>query len=142
MWWLFVTILSVSAGNLRNAPFGPPCDYSIDGHTVGEFMRDTQFHVADRIHGNNRHLRLPGCVDHGKPMQRYFYAAPAQYDPLQKLGINADAPNQVDVWAEGGQPAGTFATTVNQTNVTMSVYESRNRLDCRVVDGQLLEVYP
>ena len=120
------------------------CDY----HTMGEELAAERigpgvFHKADRVHGNDRTLVLPECIDHGQPPTRYVYAAPAQYDPLRRVGLESNAPNQVAAWTDkDGGPLGSFVADVGGSPVIMSLYESHTLLDCHKMSGVTMEVYP
>lgn len=93
------------------------------------------FHPASRVHDVQRTLTFPGCVGApGEKAQRYFYAESNTHGALQQFNVGGI--NQVAAWPK----VGTFTT--DETEQTFDLYASVRQLDCTVMGGRLVEVYP
>ena len=93
----------------------------------------SNFRPAERVSASHHQLVLPPCLDAGDPAQRYFFTEPATLPALQSLDIGGL--NQLNAWL-------LLPDTFDFNSVSHRIYASGSLLDCQVVAGQTMEVYP
>ena len=104
-----------------------------------DWINQSTFHVADRVPDTIRRLVFPPCLDVGQPYQRYFYIEPESYGPPRSFNF-VGSPFKIALLEREASGPAMMMQTID--GITYHVFITVERLDCRLVGGRVVEVYP